>query len=137
MYAVHWLDEHRAIARVEFDAARYVPGQASWFRGTPALVDFQQGSASPIETFVPGLADKAGGPVPVAVEVGDFRKVATGTDCLNVRSGPTTSDPVLACSSGGVMLRLREEAAPVGGWTAVEARDGQPGWAASEYLAPP
>jgi uncharacterized protein YraI len=101
------------------------------------VVDFEAGTVNPIQHFVEKVGAKAGGPVPVRVDVGQFALVATDGGCLNVRAEPSTSAAVIACYVEGVLLGVRTEVAAPAGWTAVKTPLGEAGWAASEYLELP
>jgi hypothetical protein len=64
---------------------------------------------------------------------GDFWRVDTGTDCLNVRTAASASSASLGCFASGVLLRARDASAPAG-WKAVTTPDGQDGFASTVYL---
>jgi len=127
-----------AIGRAAFDAADYVPGQTSSFRGTVATFDWERGMVSPVQDFVADLAGKSGGPVPRYVTAGPFARVVSGDDCLNVRAEPTAAGDILGCFADGVLLPLREgTAAGSQAWLPVRTPDGRNGWAAAEFLNVP
>ncbi len=131
-----WLSDTVAIGRAEFDPTRYQqPGPIS--NGVPAVFDFSRGTVAPIASFVPTLAGKAGGPVPVGILLGPFTRVKTGADCLNVREKPAKASLSLGCYKDGVLLRVRpqpEQTADGVTWVAVETPDGRAGWASGEFL---
>ena len=135
-----WLSPTVAIARAEFRTADYIasPAGPEEFGTTPAIVDFEARTVSPISEFVPALLGKAGGPVPYQVLVGPFARVEPGSGCLNVRSQPNTEAEVLACYTTGVLLRIRDDdGGSNDGWTPVMTPLGVDGWASSEYLRLP
>lgn len=127
-----------AIGRAAFDAADYLHGQASWFRGTVATFDWERARVSPVQDFVANLAGKSGGPVPRYVTAGPFARVVRGDDCLNVRTEPAAAADILGCFADGVLLPLREGAvAGSQAWLPVRTPDGRNGWAAAEFLHMP
>ena len=130
-----WISDSVAIGRADFDQADYVPGTVSYFHGIPAVIDFEAGTVSPIQEFLPQLPGKAGGPVPRALSVGPFGRIDADGDCLNVRLGPDTSTDVLGCYADGVFLPFRTTTDFVPeGWFAVTTPDGRAGFAASEFV---
>ncbi|MGE5594959.1 MAG: SH3 domain-containing protein [Hyphomicrobiales bacterium] len=130
-----WISPTLAIGRVNYPQD---PRDNSLFAGLPSLIDFERGTVAPIAEFLPELAAKAGGPVPVAVELGTFLRVSGAGDCLNVRAEPGTDAAVLGCYADRVLLGDRGESREAGGiaWRAVTTPDGREGWASSEFLAP-
>lgn len=132
-----WVSPTVAIGRAEFDGALYgVNSPPDFFRGIPALIDFERGIASPIAEFLPALAAKAGGPMPHELLLGLAARVEAQGECLHLREAPATTGASLGCFADGVILRLRGEGREDGGryWYAVETPDGRDGWAAGEFL---
>ncbi len=136
-----WLSDTVAIGRVDFEASRYgvtVPA-GEWFRGVPAIIDFETGIASPIAKFVPFLAGKAGGPWPIALARGPFARVVLGAgECLNLRDAPALTGRALTCAAGGTLLTFpsRQTVTSDDGirWLKVTTPAGVTGWAATGYL---
>jgi len=63
-------------------------------------------------------------------------RVATGDDCLNVRTEPSTTAASLGCFADGVLLGLRGDGPPpvVAGWLPVVTPALEPGWVAEEFV---
>lgn len=132
-----WVSEGVALGRADFENMRYFPGQHRDFKGIPAIINFDTGLVSPIRGFIDGLNSKAGGPVPLVVDRDSFLRVEPEGGCLNVRDTPSTESTVIACFPEGVLLSGRANVGAIDGWTPVTTPRGQPGWAASRFLAEP
>ncbi|MGE3075249.1 MAG: SH3 domain-containing protein [Dehalococcoidia bacterium] len=134
LYGLQWLSPTRAIARVGFNIKDYVPGGADYLGpGIPAIIDFGTGVVTPIAEFVDQIGAKAGGPIPLFVQLGGFAIVKTGGDCLNIRETPALSGTILGCYADRVILAMGG-AEPSGTWLPVLTPDGQQGWASAEFL---
>jgi hypothetical protein len=138
----HWLTATRELRVMAFPITLFGDRFANRQSGEvylPAVVDFEDGTISPIlEHFADNITgDKTGAPGVLAIASGTFARVTTGADCLNVREQPAKASPGLGCFKDGVLLRLRsqpEQSADGITWVAVETPDGRPGWASAEFL---
>jgi hypothetical protein len=102
------------------------------------------------EGVAPAIFDPATGQVHVIAEMkesyvgnhvlaateGPFLRVNTPGDCLNIRASIGLDAPVLTCAADGVLLEDRQDVWERDGvtWLAVSTPEGEPGWAAAEYL---
>ena len=76
-------------------------------------------------------------PFIVHMDQGPVRRVATGSDCLNVREATNLQAKTLGCFADGVLLRLTSDPqVEVEGitWVGVRTPDGQAGWVSGAYL---
>lgn len=64
--------------------------------------------------------------------------VATGGDCLNIRTGPGTSNPAVDCLAEGTVVTLTGESEASGGvtWVRIQSETGHDGWVSDEFLKP-
>lgn len=132
-----WLSDTLAIGRGDF-ALSLFRSDARTYETTslPAIIDFANGTVSPIAEFLGFVGGKGGGPVPVAALTEPFARVAGAGDCLNVRAEPRLGSAVLGCFLDGVLLPLREGSREQDGmtWLAVKTPIGVEGWAADTFL---
>jgi hypothetical protein len=103
----------------------------------PALVDIEHGTVTPM--IQPQLIQRAlnGDRTLVkAVLTGPVVKVQNATDCLYVRSAPSTAAPTMGCYPDGTLLVDRQDTRHTDGktWVAVNTLEGAPGWASADYL---
>lgn len=132
-----WLDSHTAVARASFMRSAVGASPPDWDTGLPALVDVRTGVVSPIEEFLSFAPGKAGGPAPFAIAKGTFLQVTGAGDCLNVRSEPGLTAPVVHCYADRVLLARESGQRSADGvtWQEVRLPTGEHGWASSEFLA--
>lgn len=106
--------------RADFDLTLYVDGRTSQ---APRPTTLPSGPVTPV-----GVPSMDGGP--------DYWQVqGLGSDTLNVRSGPSTGNPVVATVRNGD--RLRNFGCTMNGstrWCQVETPRGATGWVAGRYL---
>ncbi len=110
-------------------------GSQSPFNVAVVLIDLSSGVALPLPELRAGL-EQFQQPLIRGAVTGRVARVATGTDCLNVRESPAASATSLGCYRDGVLLFERGETRIEGAttWVAVTAPDGQEGWASAEFL---
>jgi hypothetical protein len=110
------------------------------FTYLPAVIDLDQRVVRPLFSVLSHPDFPKGRNQIVAAQPGDFARVVNTGSCLNVRSEPGESAPVLECVHDGVLLRDIEKASrlvsytPVAGWVEVQTASGSHGWASTEYL---
>lgn len=110
-------------------------GSQSPFNVAVVLIDLSSGVALPLPELKTGL-EQFQQPLIRGAVTGRVARVATGTDCLNVRESPSASATSLGCYRDGVLLfdggETRIEGATI--WVAVTTPDGHDGWASAEFL---
>ncbi|MBI5948779.1 MAG: hypothetical protein HY875_11640 [Chloroflexi bacterium] len=99
----------------------------------PVLIHMSSGTLQVLtDPFVEppfrGLANRV-----IAARFASFARVNTPGDCLNIREGPSTAEPVITCVPDGVLLTLSGTSAPPA-FLHAQAPDGRWGYAAMEYL---
>jgi hypothetical protein len=99
---------------------------------TPALLDLQSGTMSPIQE----IRDDLIGAIPIIATVGPFLRVRTPGDCLNIRATAGLEAPVITCAADGVLLVDREDSWERDGmtWLAVRTLSSDAGWGSAEFL---
>lgn len=111
------------------------PGSAAPFDVPAALIDLLTGGILPLRELDEGL-EEFQQPLVRGSVIGRVARVATGTDCLNVREAPSAAATSLGCFRDGVLLFETGETRIEGGttWVAVTTPDGEDGWASAEFL---
>ncbi len=111
------------------------PGSVRPFDVPAALIDLATGRILPLRELEAGLETNQQ-PLVRGSVLGRVARVATGSDCLNVREAPSVSATSIGCYRDGVLLFERGETRIEGEttWVAVSTPDGKEGWASSEFL---
>lgn len=104
-----------------------------------ALIDLATRTIHPVPELTPGAPGSPGiQSFVVAAQTGEFARVDTGGDCLNVREKPAASAPSLGCFRDGVLLRILPGSVPEADgitWQPVATPGDQVGYASAEFLA--
>lgn len=105
---------------------------------TPTATPTTSGAGAPATSATAGATGTAGSPTPSGAAPSGVKAVVAGTggDCLNIRTGPGTSNPAPDCLDEGAVVTIVGEPEEANGltWVHVISEAGHDGWVAEQYL---
>jgi len=114
----------------------YAPeAMAGRYAGLTARAYRFDGDAAPSAAKSVAPGDRPA-PPPATLPAGTLVGVATGGDCLNLRTAAGVQGAIITCLPEGTRLTVLSEAVTAGdlSWVQVATTDGRTGWVASLYL---